>query len=152
MGRDSRIYLEDLEIMTVEEKNKVVLGVAFEAPIVVEKEEINPRTQEKEIVLDYKTEIITLRPVKIKHWAELDATSITNMPQKLIEFSSGKSAEWIENTLNSCAFVELYEKCKEINRGFFERMDLQKELLKKHKETLKELMPEVKTEDSSSVK
>ena len=95
------------------EKNKNILGASFEA-------ELNDGTKET----------LTLRPVAIKHWNELDSSSVDNMDILLIADTTGKGREWVEEKLAPDCFCSLYNACAEVNKGFFDRLnDLQPRIL-----------------------
>jgi len=95
------------------EKNKNILGASFEA-------ELNDGTKEN----------LTLKPVAIKHWNELDSSSVDNMDILLIAYTTGKGREWVEEKLAPDCFCSLYSACAEVNKGFFDRLnDLQPKLL-----------------------
>lgn len=88
------------------EKNKNILGTSFEA-------ELNDGTKEK----------LTLKPVAIKHWNELDSSSVDNMDILLVAYTTRKGREWVEEKLAPDCFCSLYNACEEINKGFFDRLN-----------------------------
>lgn len=95
------------------EKNKNILGASFEA-------ELNDGTKEK----------LTLKPVPIKHWNELDSSSVNQMDILLIAYTTGKGRKWVEENLAPDCFCSLYSACTEVNKGFFDRLnDLQPRIL-----------------------
>jgi hypothetical protein len=106
--------------MTIEEKNKIVLGVAYEVPIVVEEETTTPDGKKEKTLVD-KTEVLTLRPIPAKHWPELDIVPLNEVMTPIIAYTARKPKEWVENTLNSSVYCVLYNKCKEVNFAFFDR-------------------------------
>ena len=109
--------------MTTQEKKNVMLGETYVAPTIIEKKAI---VNGKEVVtVEDGEETLTLRPVSVKHWPDLEKTKITDLPLKLIYLTCRKPKEWVEETLNPNCFVELYQKCKEVNTGFFDTLDLQ---------------------------
>ncbi len=113
--------------MTTLEKKNVMLGETYVAPTIIEKKAL---VNGKEVVtVEDGEETLTLRPVSVKHWSDLEKTRVTELPLKLIYLTCRKSKEWVEETLNPNCFVELYLKCKEINTGFFASMDLQVEMV-----------------------
>lgn len=108
--------------MTTNEKTKVMLGEAYTAPVFVEKKAL---VNGKEVTaIEDGEEILTLRPIPIKYWSELEKTKINDLPTKLIYLTCRKSQEWVEEFLNPSCFCDLYQKCKEVNHGFFDQLDL----------------------------
>ncbi len=95
------------------EKNKNILGTSFEA-------ELNDGTKEK----------LTLKPVPIKYWNDLDSSSVNKMDILLIAYTTGKGLKWVEECLAPDCFCSLYSACVEVNKGFFDRLnDLQPKIL-----------------------
>ena len=113
--------------MTTLEKKNIMLGQIYVAPTIIEKKSI---VNGKEVVtVEDGEETLTLRPVSVKHWPDLEKTRVTELPLKLIYLTCRKPKEWVEETLNPNCFVDLYNKCKEVNPGFFDTLDLRVEMV-----------------------
>lgn len=107
--------------MTPEEKNKIVLGQLYTVPTVVERKQTNADGK-IEAVEEDSEEILTLRPIKLNRWNELQAARIDDIQYeaKLIAFTARKEVDWVENSVNPSALEDLVKKCTEINKGFFD--------------------------------
>lgn len=113
--------------MTTNEKTKIMLGQTYVAPTIIEKKAI---VNGKEVVtVEDGEETLTLRPVSVKHWPDLEKTRVPELPRKLIYLTCRKPEQWVDETLNPNCFVDLYQKCREINSGFFASLDLRVEMV-----------------------
>lgn len=112
--------------MTPEEKNKIVLGQLYTVPTVVERKQTNADGKIETVEEDGE-ETLTLRPIRMNQWNDLQQTKLTEFESKLIALTARKSVEWVENNLNPSVLTDLIDTCKEINAGFFAWLDRVKE-------------------------
>lgn len=110
--------------MNPETKKNATVGVSMTVPIVITKKQINQETQVEDVIEIDSEEIITLRPVPIKYWAELEELDIFNFQIPLIMYTCRKSRRWVEDVLSPNYFDTLYKKCEEMNTSFFARQEL----------------------------
>lgn len=116
--------------MTTNEKTKTMLGEIYTVPIIIEKKAL---VNGKEVLtVEDGEENLTLRPVAVKHWPDLEKTKITELPRKLIYLTCRKPEQWVDEVLNPDCFVDLFQKCKEVNRGFFASLDLQVSMIEEN--------------------